>query len=125
MRAKQPFNWQGYNFPDGRRVLLDLYGTNHDAQLWENPKSFSPTRFREWEDSGFDLIPQGGGDFYLNHRCPGEWITIALMETTLEFLTQDILYRVPEQDLRVDLSQMPALPKSQFAISEIEVVPKK
>ncbi|KPQ36449.1 MAG: fatty-acid peroxygenase [Phormidesmis priestleyi Ana] len=119
-RVKQSFNWQGYTFPQGERVLLDLYGTNHDARLWENPNTFWPERFRQWDEGRFNLIPQGGGDFYLNHRCPGEWITIALMKTTVEFLTQEITYRVPEQNLTVDLSDLPALPKSRFVMSQVK-----
>ncbi|CAN5746651.1 hypothetical protein BH23CYA1_BH23CYA1_21830 [soil metagenome] len=60
-----------------------------------------------------------GGDFYLNHRCPGEWITIALMMKTLEFLTCSITYEVPPQDLSVSLSQMPTVPESRFIISNV------
>lgn len=120
-RVKQRFDWQSYPFPAGRRVLLDLYGTNHDERLWKNPQTFSPERFGEWEEGRFDLIPQGGGDFYLNHRCPGEWITIALTKATIEFLTQNITYQVPKQSLDINLSQMPALPKSQFVISNVRV----
>lgn len=29
-RVRQPFGWQDYLFPKGTRVLLDLYGTNHN-----------------------------------------------------------------------------------------------
>ncbi|MGC1307809.1 MAG: cytochrome P450 [Phormidesmis sp.] len=120
-RVKQPFDWQGYHFPAGRRVLLDLYGTNHDARLWENPETFHPERFRNWNESRFSLIPQGGGDFYLNHRCPGEWITIELVKVTLKFLTRSITYNVPPQDLAFSLSQMPARPKSGFVISNVKI----
>jgi fatty-acid peroxygenase len=118
-RVKQPFDWQGVHFSEGRRVLLDLYGTNHDGDLWENPNVFQPERFRQWNENPFSLIPQGGGDFYANHRCPGEWITIALMKVTVRFLTRDITYDVPAQDLEISLTQMPTLPKSGFVISRV------
>lgn len=121
-RVKRTFNWQDYTFPTGRRVLLDLYGTNHDERLWENPHRFSPDRFRAWDEGRFNFIPQGGGDFYLNHRCPGEWITITLTKATIEFLTEDITYQVPEQDLSINLSRMPALPKSRFVMSNVEIM---
>ena len=45
------------------------------------------------------------------------------MKTTVEFLIHDITYEVPKQNLTVDLSQMPALPKSQFVISQVKVKP--
>ncbi len=118
-RVKHSFEWQDYTFMKGQRVLLDLYGTNHDERLWPDPESFAPERFRQWDEGRFDFIPQGGGDFYLNHRCPGEWITIALMKTSLQFLTEAITYEVPPQNLHVNLSQMPAFPQSQFVISQV------
>ena len=113
------FDWHGYHFTQGTRVLLDLYGTNHDPQLWEHPEVFDPERFRDWNGSRFNLIPQGGGDYYINHRCPGEWITIALMKVTLNFLTQSLKYDVPKQNLEISLSKMPTIPKSGFVISNI------
>ncbi len=117
----QDFDWHGYHFTQGTKVLLDLYGTNHDPQLWSNPEDFAPERFREWNGSRFNLIPQGGGDYYTNHRCPGEWITIELMKVTLNFLTQSLQYDVPEQDLEISLSKMPTAPKSGFVISNVKL----
>lgn len=43
-RVRQEFEWQGYDFPRGRRVLLDLYGTNHDPGIWDRPDEFMPQR---------------------------------------------------------------------------------
>ncbi len=128
-RVKESFDWSGFHFPKGRRVLLDLYGTNHDAHLWHNPDEFQPERFqpgnegpdgRESENK-FKFIPQGGGDFYTNHRCAGEWITITLMKRAMQFLTEIISYDVPSQDLSLSLSQMPTLPKSGFVISNVRI----
>ena len=117
--VSQDFDWHGYHFPQGTKVLLDLYGTNHDPQLWEQSEEFTPERFRDWDSNKFDLIPQGGGDYYVNHRCPGEWITIELMKASLNFLAQSLQYDVPEQNLEVSLSTMPTAPKSGFVISNV------
>lgn len=65
-------------------------------------------------------IPQGGGDYYTNHRYPGERITIALMKVSLNFLTQSLQYEVPKQDLEIGLSKMPTTPKSGFVISNVK-----
>lgn len=116
------FAWQGYRFPRGRRVILDLYGANHDARAWDDPEAFRPERFRDWDENPFTLIPQGGGDHWLNHRCPGEWITIALMKAAAHFLTAGITYDVPEQDLRMDLTGLPALPRDRFVLRNVRVV---
>ena len=50
----------------------------------------------------FNFVPQGGGDHLVNHRCPGEWITIEFMKVAAEFLARRVAYVVPEQDLRLD-----------------------
>lgn len=68
----------------------------------------------------FNFIPQGNGDHYVDHRCPGEWIAIELMKLAADFFTRRMSYEVPEQDLQIDWSQLPALPRSQFVITQCE-----
>lgn len=118
-RVRRSFEWQGYAFPTGRRVILDLYGTNHDPRAWSSPDAFDPDRFSTWHGSPYSFIPQGPGDHYANHRCPGEWITIALMQHATMFLATTLRYDVPEQDLRIDRSKLPALPRSRFVMSNV------
>lgn len=67
------------------------------------------------------LEKTGGGDYYINHRCPGEWITIELMKVSLNFLTKSLQYEVPKQDLEISLSTMPTAPKSGFIISNVKL----
>lgn len=117
-RTRSAFSWNGYRFPRGQLVLLDLYGTNHDARIWEGPDEFNPERFRQWDGDPYNFIPQGGGDHHLHHRCPGEWITIALMKVALNRLAR-LSYDVPPQDLRIDWSRLPALPRSRFVMSNV------
>jgi len=119
-RTRHAFDWQEYHFPEGVQVLLDLYGTNHDPHLWNDPDKFRPDRFRDWNGSSFNFIPQGGGDYYVNHRCAGEWITIRLVEMALDFLVNSIHYEVPEQDLSVSLTRMPTAPESGFIIRNVK-----
>ncbi|EKJ99322.1 fatty acid alpha hydroxylase, cytochrome P450 [Rhodopirellula baltica SH28] len=111
----------GYRFPKGRRVLLDLYGTNHDPRTWDDPERFQPDRFNQRQSNCFDFIPQGGGDHFAHHRCAGEWITIALMKGAAEFLVRGVKYDVPRQDLRIDYARLPALPHSKFKIDNISL----
>src|SRR5690606_9130595 len=103
-RVRSDFVWRGYRFPKGRRVLLDLYGTNHGAH-WGDPDSFRPERFARRQPDAYDFIPQGGGDHHAGHRCAGEWITIALMRECVDALLQDMTYAVPAQDLTIDLGR--------------------
>lgn len=118
--TRHAFDWHDYHFPEGTQVLLDLYGTNHDPTIWDNPERFQPERFRHWNGSAFNFIPQGGGDHYVNHRCAGEWITIQIMKMTIDFLVNSITYDVPEQNLDISLSRLPALPKSRFVITNVK-----
>ncbi|WP_242557385.1 cytochrome P450 [Bacillus sp. HU-1818] len=118
-QVRNDFVWNQCEFKEGMLVLLDLYGTNHDARLWEDPNEFRPERFRDRKEQLFDLIPQGGGDPAKGHRCPGEGITIEVMKVTLDFLVNRIAYEVPEQDLSYSLVRMPSLPESGFVMSRI------
>jgi len=118
-RTRHKFEWNGYRFPGGRQVMLDLYGTNRDPRTWDAPEEFRPERFRRWDGNPFNFIPQGGGNHDLNHRCPGEWITIELMKVSCEFLAANIEYDLPDQDLRIDIMRLPAVPKSRFVMCNV------
>lgn len=120
-RTRREFEWKGYRFPEGARVMLDLHGTDHDPRSWDAPDEFRPERFRTWDGNPFTFVPQGGGDHHQGHRCPGEWIVIELMKVAVDFLARDLSYDVPEQDLRIDLSRLPALPRSRFVIGNVRV----
>ncbi|PWU59004.1 cytochrome P450 [Micromonospora globispora] len=118
-RVRRSFDWQGHHFPRGRRVLLDLYGTNHHPELWPGPEQFRPDRFAGWHGDPFGLVPQGGGNHFTGHRCAGEWITIELMKRAVTNLTTTMSYQVPPQDLALSLRRMPALPPSGFLIDAV------
>lgn len=118
-RVRKDFIWNQCEFKKGMLVLLDMYGTNHDSRLWENPNEFRPERFKEWAGSLFDFIPQGGSDPAKGHRCPGEGITVEVMKTSLDFLVNKIEFEIPEQDLSYSLAKMPTLPESGFVMSNI------
>ena len=118
-KVKRDFDWNGISFREGMRVLLDLYGTNHDPKIWDHPYSFWPERFKEWDGDSFNFIPQGGGDYLTGHRCPGEWATIELMKQATSFLVKDIHYFVPEQNMQINMSRLPAMIGDGLIISNI------
>ena len=117
-RVKDTFTWRGLRFEGGTRTLLDLYGTNHDPALWDDPALFRPERFIDWQGDPYTLIPQGGGNHDFNHRCAGEWLTIRLMKHAVKTLI-NVSYEVPPQNLAIDLARMPALPESRFVITGV------
>jgi fatty-acid peroxygenase len=124
-RALHGFEWQGMQVEKGTWVLFDLYGTNHDPALWQDPEAFRPERFggdgRRWQSSGFDLVPQGGGDPYAGHRCPGESVTVDLVKSALQLFAGEVAYDVPPQDLTVSLRRMPTMPNSGFVIDKVRL----
>ena len=118
--VKKDFTWNSYKFEEGTLTLLDLYGTNHDHKIWDNPDVFSPDRFAEWEGSPFGFIPQGGGDYLMGHRCAGEWVTIEVMKVSLDYLANRLNYEVPDQDLSFSMVSIPSIPHSKVVIKNVK-----
>lgn len=118
-RVLKPFSWRDHPFAAGDWVLFDLYGTNHDERIWGDPETFRPERFRDRAPGMYDLVSHGAGDRRVTHRCPGEWMTVEVMKTVVRLLVREMRYDLPEQDLRIDLSRIPALPESRFVIANV------
>jgi fatty-acid peroxygenase len=118
-RTRCPVTLGQVTVPAGTRVLLDLFGTDHDPRSWADPDTFDPDRFAGPEPDLYQLVPQGGGDHATGHRCAGEWVTTAVLQAAVRFLTREVDYRVPDQDLSADLRRMPALPASGFVVSDV------
>jgi fatty-acid peroxygenase len=121
-RVREDFTWQGYRFPKGTLTLIDIYGTNHDPRLWEEPETFWPERFAHREPTAFDMLPQGGGGYLGGHRCPGEWLTLAVLKQAVGFLARRLCYDLPPQDLSVDLTRMPTLPRSGVILRNVRLL---
>ncbi len=118
--VKKDFTWNNYQFEKDTLTFLDLYGTNHDPQLWENPDVFNPNRFADWGGSPFGFIPQGGGDYMMGHRCAGEWVTIEVMKASLDFFINGINYDIPDQDLSYSMVSIPSIPNSKIMIQNVK-----
>ena len=117
--ATEDFEWNGYHIERGTWVLLDMHGTNHDPRIWNDPYDFRPERFENWQGNAYAPIPQGAGDHATGHRCPGEWITEELVRRALHMLVSGMQYSVPQQDLSIDMSRMPAIPASRLVINDV------
>lgn len=122
--TRKDFVWKDYHFEKDTMVVFDYFGTGYDERIWEQPETFNPDRFDEWEVSPSDqvqykLVAQGGGDYLAGHRCPGEWNTVKAMKVTAEFLAKEIVYDVPPQDLSYSMVEMPTWPKSRMIFENI------
>ena len=120
-RVRRDFVWRGHRFPRGRRVLLDLYATNHDERAWKDPYEFRPERFVGRQPGAYAFVPQGGGDPYVHHRCPGEQITTTLMRVGVEVLVRRLQHHVVTSPL--DLTRAPALPRDGLRLRDVRVRP--
>ncbi|WP_205042138.1 cytochrome P450 [Rhodoligotrophos defluvii] len=118
--AREMLAFEAFAIPPGQWVLLDLHGTNHDPQIWPEPNAFRPERFSAWDNDLYTLVPQGAGNVFTGHRCPGERITLELTKKATSLLLC-MHYRVPEQDLSIKLNRMPTLPESGFAIDHVRL----
>lgn len=118
-RVKKNFIWNHYYMKKGTLVLLDVYGMSHDSRLWKSPYTFNPDRFINWKDNSYNFVPQGGGSYSDGHRCAGEFVTIEVMKTSLNFIATELLYQVKRQNLHYCISRIPTLPKSKFVMSNV------
>src|SRR5204863_395049 len=79
--------------PQGHRLVLDVWGTNHVEKRWADPDEFRPERFVDETFAAFDFVPQGGGDPVDGHRCPGEPATVRILARCSQRLA-DLDYEV-------------------------------
>ncbi|MFI2413857.1 cytochrome P450 [Streptomyces sp. NPDC018947] len=117
-RTVTDVTWCGESVPAGGILLLDVYGQNHDEKLWGDPYTFRPERFLARPPERDELVPQGGGDPAAGHRCPGERITVGLLESLATRLAR-LEYTVPDQDLAIPLRRIPTRPRSGFAVTGV------
>lgn len=106
----QEFELHGYKIPEGVRLVFDIYGTHQDARIFDNPEQFRATRFA---DPNVKLLP----------HLAGEEATLLLMCAAVDFFANQLEYMVPEQDLSVDYSRIPAIPKSRMILKVLRRAP--
>jgi fatty-acid peroxygenase len=105
----------GTRLPRGGLVVLDVHGTDHDPEHWPSPDAFEPDRFLNGPVDPDTLVPQGGGDRTTGHRCPGEGVTLTMIESAVRALAR-LPHHLPPQDTSSDLSRIPTRPRSRVVI---------
>jgi fatty-acid peroxygenase len=110
-RARSTMTWQGHRLPQGHRLVLDVWGTNHVEKRWADPDEFRPERFVDETFTAFDFVPQGGGDPVDGHRCPGEPATVRILARCSQRLA-DLDYEVAPADRQFSMRRMPTRPPS-------------
>jgi len=121
-RIKRSTEVGGVELRTGDHIVLDVIGTHTDPRTWAlgddgrtGASAFDPRHFAGGDPAPYAFVPQGGGDPTTGHRCPGEPLTVRLLETTLR--------EVVRHDLRplvagpLDLSRIPTLPDPPLHVS--------
>jgi fatty-acid peroxygenase len=121
-RATRALQWQGNALPAGSWVLLDLFATNRDSELWDAPSTFRPERHTPRMAHLDAVVAQGAGDYADGHRCPGEPATVDLIAEAVRQMTRHMRYQVPRQNLGVKLARFPTEPTSGFLMSHVRSV---
>jgi fatty-acid peroxygenase len=112
-RARTRAEVKGIVVQPGDRLVLDVFGIDHDPGRWPEPHRFDPSRFLDAEPGAFDLVPQGGGSPSTGHRCPGESVALLLLDVTLRILPP-LDYTVVDD--HVDRTRMPTLPRDGLRV---------
>ncbi|ROS75491.1 cytochrome P450 [Cellulomonas sp. PhB143] len=107
-RARKDVEWRGEVLAAGTWVVLDLYGTNHDARLWPHPTRFDPGRYARGQGDRRAIVAQGFGSYDDDHRCPGEPATARMVEEAVRVFLELDWEPVVGQDLSVPPGRMPA-----------------
>ncbi|XP_078594429.1 cytochrome P450 2D6-like [Branchiostoma floridae x Branchiostoma japonicum] len=87
---------QGYDIPEGTKVLMNLHSLHMDPAYWPDPDRFDPERFLDVEGNVINkpesFMPFGGG----RRGCLGD--QLARMELFLFFTTllQSFTFKAPE-----------------------------
>ena len=113
-KVRRPVTHDGVDLHEGDRLVLDVWGTNQAAAVWDSPQSFKPERFLREEPGPFDFLPQGGG-LPTGHRCPGEPFTVLLLTETVRVLAGTD-HRVGTSH-EVDLARMPTMPEDGLLLT--------
>lgn len=117
-KARTDLQVDGIAVRRGQRVLLDIFGIDHDEHNWPAGDTFDPGRFLAEPRlvSSDVFVPQGGGSPATGHRCPGEGVTTALLMATLSALAP-LSWTVPAQDLSLPMRRMPTRPRSGVVLT--------
>jgi fatty-acid peroxygenase len=117
-RLRRTYEAAGVRLRRRSWMVLDILGTNRDPRLWDRPDEFDPSRFLPREPTGYDYVPQGGGDPAHGHRCPGEPLAASILTVTLQRLAR-LEYVLSEPSRTVPLDRIPSLPPDRLTLTEI------
>ncbi len=115
--ACRDVEWNGHVIPAETLTVLDVYGIHNDERIWPRPQVFDPNRFIGRRDDPYSLIPQGGGEHRIGHRCAGEWLTMEALHAATQSLA--LLRYSATGAPEFDLTRIPARMRSPVMLSAV------
>lgn len=102
-RALEDLTFDGYQLPQGNRVLYSIYLTHRDPKQWQNPDSFDPDRFIQRRGQRtvvpYSYVPFGGGP----RNCIGALYGQVEARIVLARLLQTIDFRLEGKDVHMHM----------------------
>lgn len=116
-RTSESFEWKGYSLKKNQWVLFDLYGTNHHPDLWKEPSTFKPERFREKSCSLYNLTPQGIYSLTKDYGSPNDSIRLKIMKQFLQVWNalEDRIHILP-QNSKSSINGLSTLSQTEFEV---------
>ncbi|KAA0042824.1 geraniol 8-hydroxylase-like [Cucumis melo var. makuwa] len=74
-RAESEVTISGFTIPKGAQIIVNLWASCRDPNLWENPDMFIPERFLESKGRNFEFIPFSNG----RRTCPGQGMGMRML----------------------------------------------
>ncbi|KAK0603461.1 hypothetical protein LWI29_005194 [Acer saccharum] len=104
----------GYDVPADTLLMVNAWAIHRDPNLWEDPMSFKPERFKSHVDGGDQLghmlIPFGMG----RRACPGMGLAQRVMGLTLGSLIQCFEWeRVDDKEIDMKEGKGTTMPKAE------------
>jgi fatty-acid peroxygenase len=121
-RLRHDVQFRSHRMVEGDFLVLDVPGTNHHEDVWDDPAAFRPERFLSGDPGIFDFVPQGGGEVGTGHRCPGEGVAMTLLDHTLLRLSRTAFTVAGSAP---DLDRIPTLPGNGLLVVETSLLDQR
>lgn len=83
----------GRQVPGGTTVMVSVFGTHRNPELWDQPNSFDPARFRDPDAQRpkFAYLPFGGG----RRQCIGKPLAVAVLTAAVAAVCARYRFTLP------------------------------